>query len=650
MKAIKNKLVVMRDGIRIAVDIYLPDSQLPHGAVLYLGPYRKDDYILNGSMAQLPQMLTDRGLALVIADARGTNDSEGTAPVIFSEDEQQDGYELVEWIAAQPWCNGNVGMTGVSYGFWTSVMTAALRPPHLRTIVPIHGSVSWFYCVHQGGMPMSFGYHANYLALMLSLQGSPPGFMDERFDQLWADRIRETEPWSMDWFDRMADDASYESSSLAPRYDRVQVPVFAIGAWWDRYPGDALKLAEELSGPVKVLIGPWQHMRPDHAVPGPRVSYEVVIRWFEHWLNGVQNGVMDEPRFTYYMQDYAAPTSYRSHMPGKWRQSTRWPIPDAKVVRLHLASGNALQGTPASPGSCQYDYDPMAGAHGGLSGGIYGGIAMPEDQRAEIEHSAVFYGATLTQSIEIVGCPLVRMRFSSTASRMGVVVRLCDAAPDGTISLVTRGYLNLAHRDGLAHPTPPQPDAPYELSVFMKASAYRFAPGHRICLMVTSAEFPSLFPTPDCGVNTIFFGEERAYLELPTVEATADQVNLPSCDASDADHPPPERTYRVDSSADGRVEAKLEVRDVTRGLNGDIEHTQVTWTTLDRHQPAEVRLCSESMYRHRLDSGEIIESVGRVEYVGSKDDIHGKAELTVTSNGVTKATRSWSRVCKRKFV
>lgn len=642
----------MRDGVRIAVDIYLPSDGARCGAVLYLGPYRKDDYILSGSMANLPVRLTERALALVIADARGTNDSEGVAREMFSEDEQRDCFELVEWIAAQPWCNGNVGMTGVSYGFWTSVLTAALRPPHLRTIVPIHGSVSWFYCVHEGGLPMSFGYHANYAALMLSMMGSPPGFRDARWEQIWNDHIRSAEVWGLDWFGRMKDDASYLSSSLAPRYDQVQIPVFAIGGWWDRYPGDALKLAEELSGPVKVMIGPWQHMRPDSGIPGPRVDYEVVIRWFEHWLNGAQNGVMDEPRLQYYLQHVHQPHSYCPEIPGEWRHAPRWPIPESTVIRWHLSDAGALAMTPTlQPGSQSYDYDPTAGFCGGLAGGIYGGIAMPLDQRPEAAYSAVFTSPVLDQSVDVVGVTILRMSFCSTASRMGVVARLCDVSPDGTIALVTRGYLNLAHRDGLARPSSPQPGALYDIRVSLKATAHRFAPGHRICLMVASAEFPSLFPTPDRGRNTIRFGGDfNSYLELPIAASSEAAASPPPADVPAPLEPPVDRTFHVERRENGTVHALLDVHDFNRGQACDIEHTQVTATTVDPLHPADTHLHSESVYRYRYDSGEMIESAGRVECRGSTDEIRVTASLTVTHNGAEKAVRHWEATYKRQFI
>jgi uncharacterized protein len=188
MRILQHVMVEMSDGIHIAIDVYLPDEERRYPAVLYFGPYRKDDFNTQcGSGKGLARQFVDRGIPIIFADVRGTNGSEGITRLMWDSREQRDGYELVEWIARQPWCNGNVGMTGTSYGFFTSLLTAALRPPHLKTVVPLYGSTSSFYAFCEGGLPMSFGYHADYLGIMLALQGAPPGYRDEdgRWRQLW---------------------------------------------------------------------------------------------------------------------------------------------------------------------------------------------------------------------------------------------------------------------------------------------------------------------------------------------------------------------------------------------------------------------------------------------------------------------------------
>ena len=496
----------MSDGCHIAVDVYLPEGDVRYPAVFYFGPYRKDDfYPFGGAGKGLPQQYVDRGIAFVLGDVRGTNDSEGDTRLMWDIREQRDGYEAVEWIARQPWCNGNVGMTGTSYGFWTSLLTAAQNPPHLRTVVPLYGTVSSYYCFNEGGLPMTFGYHADYLATMLAFQAAPPGYRDPegRWRDVWKDRLANYRPWGLEWFDHLDDDEVYwQISSVRSFYDRIRVPVFAIGGWWDRYPDGPLKLYENLKGVTKVLIGPWQHVRLDMGIPGPRADYDIVFRWFEYWLKGEQNGIMQEPRVTLYTQHYAPPTEYRQLIPGAWRQQGAWPIPGSETMRLYVNSSATLDRDPASQsGSSSYEYDPTAGVCTRLDGGIYGGIAMPIDLRPDEPKSLDYSTAPLEKAFEIAGNPVAKLHFASSACVMGLFVMLCDVAPDGTVALVTRGQLNMAHRDGLDQPKELTPGTIYPVEMVMKATSYLFEPGHRIRLMVTSAAFPSVFPTREPGIT-----------------------------------------------------------------------------------------------------------------------------------------------------
>lgn len=655
MKTLKNILVKMRDGVQIALDIYLPSPNGRYGAVLYFGPYRKDDYILlSGSVAGLPEQYTSRGLAFVAADVRGTNDSEGIAVAEFHPDEQLDGAEVVEWIARQPWCNGKVGMTGLSYGFVTSVQAAAQNPPALKAIAPIHGSASWSYMFQESGMPMSFGYHGNYLALMLSYLGAPPGVRDERSEKVWEARLRGFVPWGLDWFGKHTDDETCFGSSLAPTYDKVKIPVFAIGGWWDRYPSEPFKISDDVEAPVKVLIGPWQHARPDIAVPGPRISYDIVLRWFEYWLNDVENGIMDEPPFTYYEQQHIQPTPYVPLVPGQWKHADRWSEQSATKTRFYLSPERSLSENEAEVhGTDRYEYDPMAGFSSGLTGGIYGGgIGMPTDQKAELANSILFSSGCLDADFNALGLAKLVIHFSSTARRMGIVAKLCDIAPDGSISLVTRGYLNISHRNGLDQPKSAVPGDIYRIEVEMRATSYVFSKGHKIGLLINSAEFPSVFPTPDLGTNTIHYGVgQQSYLELPSLpdQKHRDGPMLRESSVPIPETAPASPAYRIEKLNDHVWRGIYEATGETRCEGYTIEHKQVTAMQVDRLNPANAHLTSESVYLFRYENGETVESGGRIVCQGRADTIDVETILHVAQNDQVKVERAWERSYKRHY-
>ncbi|MFN0172851.1 MAG: CocE/NonD family hydrolase [Bryobacteraceae bacterium] len=649
MRILRNLWVPMDDGVHLAADVYLPKQAERFPAVLYSGPYRKDDRILRaGSASGLPELFTGRGYAFVCADVRGTNDSEGIAEVMFSPREQRDGYELVEWIAAQDWCDGNVGMTGISYGYFTSVLTAALQPPHLKTIVPMHASVSWYYCVHEGGLPLMFGYHANYVTLMLAFLGAPPGYRDPhgRWREAWLHRLKNGPAWGLDWLDHPLEGDYWQAVSPERDYSRIRIPVFAVHGWWDRYPSDAFRLAENIAGPVKLLIGPWQHARPDSGIPGPRIDYEIFLRWFDYWLKGVANGILDEPRFTYYRQRYQEPMDYPVEMNGEWRQEPGWPARRADTRRLYLHGGGKLdESEPVERSDQAYEYDPTAGLCSRLSGGIYGGVGMPLDQRPDERKSVIYSTAPLDDPLEITGIPRAHIQFSSTAHVMGLIVKLCDVAPDGAVALVTRGYLNATHRDGHTRAEPLEPGRVYSLDVEMKATSYLFERGHRLRLAITSAEFPTLLPTPERGTNHVISGAgETSWVDLPVLPPASAQQSPVSLKIL----PPPSpqlaanKSLRVFEDESGQGVAELSTTDSFRGLDARIEVRHNTTARVHRERPEGAVYESDCTLSLHYDDGGVIESRGEVRYQGGAGSLLVDANISVTVNGGVTFRRSWT--------
>jgi predicted acyl esterase len=657
VRILRNLLVSMSDGIRIALDVYLPDSEQRYPAVFYFMPYRKDDFYPHiGNGAALPPQYVERGFAFVLGDVRGTNDSEGIVPEMWNAQERQDGAEVVEWIAAQAWCDGNVGITGTSYGFWTSLLTAACRPPHLKAVVPLYGSVSSYYAFCEGGIPMAFGYHADYLAIMIAMAGSPPGYRDPegRWEGLWRSRIEHYTPWGLEWLTHQADDEFWDKSSIRNFYDRIETPVFLIGGWGDRYPGDVIELFPHLKGPKKALIGPWHHVRLDMGVPGPRVDYDIVFRWFDYWLKGERNGILDEPDFTVYTQEYAHPAEYLAEIPGYWREENAWPFPGATQRRLYLNDGGALsQNPPNKKGSGEYRYDPTAGICSRLTGGIYGGIGLPVDQRPDESKSLIFTTDPLAQRVEITGLPRVRLHFSSTARVMDVIAKICDVAPDGTVSLVTRGQLNVAHREGLDKPAYLTPGTVYGINVEIKGASYAFEPGHRIRLAITSGEFQTILSTPENGNNSVYYGDEHSsFLELPVVPHAEQRhpLSLKFLPPPPQEAPKGASFHITQEPETGWWQAIREAQKEYPGLNGPVTYWQKTTSRVHPDRPSDAAIESESTFDFRHESGEEIRSHGSVRYQCDGEQIHLHAKLRVTRNGVEEFSRDWTRSYPRGFV
>lgn len=254
----RNVLVPLDDGVELAVDVYLPDAPGRYPALLSFYPYRKDDFI-GGVFEYERSYFAQRGYASVYVDFRGTGSSAGECPVTFDTTrEGQDGAQVVEWAAAQKWCDGSVGVWGKSYGGIMSLAVAAQRPPHLKAIVPMFGTSDIYDLVAPGGAPNCLG-RVGWLSLMLALDLAAPGFQDEdgRWVRVWRERLERLERgdlWHLDWQRHGEYDEYWQTKAI--QTENIQVPAFIIGGWRDIFPQAMADVYRRVAGPKKLLMGP----------------------------------------------------------------------------------------------------------------------------------------------------------------------------------------------------------------------------------------------------------------------------------------------------------------------------------------------------------------------------------------------------------
>ena len=232
---------------------------------------------------------------------RGTGSSSGYSTDIYSPEERQDGYDMVAWIADQPWCTGDVGMIGKSYGAVVQWQVAVQRPPALKAIVVRSANDDVYTGFTNPGGCIRPWMFENYAPLMNALNFAPPdpALVGDRFAAIWAERLERSEPWSLGYIRNTLHGPYWRDQSLAPGYDRVQCAVLLIEGWADWYATEELRAFQRLNAPKKVLIGPWGHYYAEEkeAFPGPRIdARREYLRWFDHWLKGIDNGVMRSRR------------------------------------------------------------------------------------------------------------------------------------------------------------------------------------------------------------------------------------------------------------------------------------------------------------------------------------------------------------------
>jgi putative CocE/NonD family hydrolase len=526
VRLLKNVLIPTRDGTRLAADLYVPDGWTAEGGepvpvVMEYIPYRKDD-VPPGE--RFYEVLPEYGYVVARVDVRGTGGSEGIVTDEYSIEEQLDGYDAVEWLADQPWCDGHVNMMGISYGGFTSLQVASHAPPHLTSIVPMYFTDDRYTddCHFRGGLLRKYYDVAHYGNLMVTYNAMPPhpDWSGGDFAAIWEQHVERNEPYLLKWFAHQVDEEYWRNGSVRDVADRIRCPVFMIGGWRDGYPNPPLRLFEALDVPRKALIGPWNHAVPDVAVPGPRIDHlREVARWLDHWCKDRDTGIMDEPPVVVFMQHAEPPVVDRLDAAGAWRAETEWPAPGAQEHTLYLGADGSLADAPGADGTDEYAYDPSVGVTGGLwSGGIPFGL--PGDQRRDEALSLVYTTPPLEQDVHVLGRAQAVLHVATTATVMGFAVSVSDVAPDGISHLVAKGMLNGTRRASLREPAPMVPGEATELAIEVDAAAWVFPKGHRIRVAVASADWPNVWPTPEPGTNAVHRGAARpSRLMLPVVPA-----------------------------------------------------------------------------------------------------------------------------------
>jgi len=503
--------ITMPDGVRLAATLYMPANlrrgeRLP--ALLEYLPYRKDDDMATGDYAH-HVYFARHGYVGVRVDIRGFGNSGGTpTDREYSAQEQADGDQIIAWLARQPWCNGNVGMLGISWGAFNSIQMAMRHPPALKAILAVEGTERLFTeDVHY----MDGILHIDEFEVAQDLLQGISGAPDFPLDEDTLARRMDSQPWSLDYFRHQRDGAFWHAPvrELAD----IRIPCFLVAGLQDGYRNSVLRMLEQVRAPVHALIGPWNHDFPNTSIYGPRIEWrDQAVRWFDHWLKGADNGVDRDPRVVYYQQHSHPPGAQPQDVPGEWRADT-WPPKDLRHVTWYLGAHRTLSTTMTGAATDTLRYVPSGGAQAGFWWGELLG-----DQRPADAYSLVYESAVLEEPVAMLGQPRARLVVSASAPLANWFVRLQDVAPDGAVTAITGAGQSGAQRDSLEHPEPMVPDREYVLQFDLYLGSWTWEPGHRIRVSVSNAQWPMLWPTPYPMTTTLRLGGETgSSLALPIV-------------------------------------------------------------------------------------------------------------------------------------
>jgi putative CocE/NonD family hydrolase len=521
--------ISLSDGCRLGARLWLPEDalQTPVPAILEYIPYRKRDGT-RGRDNPMQGYYAQHGYAAIRVDMRGSAESDGHLADEYLKLEQDDALEVIAWIAAQPWCNGDVGMQGKSWSGFNALQVAARRPPALKAIITTFSTDNRYTDdIHfMGGCVLNDNLW--WGGIMLAYQARPldPEIVGEDWRARWLERLDTLPFFPALWLEHQRYDDYWRHGSVCTDFDAIVCPVLAIGGWVDSYTNAVPRLLEGLKVPRRGIIGPWGHIYPHDGVPGPAIGYlQEAVRWWDHWLKGRDTGVMNEPLLRAYLQDPVPPDGTRTYTPGRWVGLDAYPSADIVPTSLRLQPGGGL----ADAAATQQDLSIRSPQSHGRAGGEWMGTGCPgehpTDQRLDDGGALVFETDVLEHDIAVLGAPRLTLDIAADAPVAHLVARLSDVLPDGRVARVSYQVLNLTHRDGHDAPTPLEPGRFYSVAVDLNLCGHRFMAGHRIRLSIASAYWPLIWPAPSAATLTVRTGE--SVLSLPTLTSPGIEITFP---------------------------------------------------------------------------------------------------------------------------
>jgi predicted acyl esterase len=509
-----NVCVSMRDGVKIAVDIYRPEADGRYPAIFSMSPYIKElqqwpPELCHSIEAGGTGFLVPRGYVHVIANQRGTGMSQGQFNYLGIE-EQRDGYDLIEWIAGQPWCTGNVGMLGESQYGRIQYLVAAQQPPHLKCIVPYDSGTDRYRDSYRGGV-LGAAFYTMWA-------------FDTMQQCLWPGPVEGKLPPAnllYDWATHPEDGPYWWERSPAEHVDKIKVPMLAFAiANGPTHSESQLRLFREWRVPKRLIVLP---PKRDHVFfLGNKVLNELILRWFDHWLKGIDTGIMNEP-----------PIAICDGVTRQWRYEREYPLARTRWTPFYLRAN------PVSP---------AGRAPWGLISPDRPGIEPPDSYRTPDCIETAFAGKPvlgyrsepLEKDLRVWGPVSMTLHGSSTTADTIWFARVGEIDSKGNLNLLTYGVLRASSREldrskskpgqpmhRYRDPVRPEPGKPYEYELLMIPIFHGFRAGNRIWIQIASHDLShimylhttytaDMLPVP--AVNTVYHDEARpSHLLLPVI-------------------------------------------------------------------------------------------------------------------------------------
>ncbi|WP_262927197.1 CocE/NonD family hydrolase [Phytohalomonas tamaricis] len=665
VRHIEHTLITLADGTRLAARIWLPEDaeQHPVPAILEYLPYRKRDGTAVRDELTHPY-LAGHGYACIRVDMRGNGESDSLMEDEYAPQEQADALEVIDWIAAQPWCTGKLGMMGISWGGFNSLQVAALRPEPLKAIITLCSTDDRYADdIHYKGGNMLLENLA-WAATMLSFSSAvpDPALVGEEWHAMWKTRLDNMPLLAETWLSHQRRDDYWRHGSICENYADIEAAVYCISGWGDAYINTIPRMMERLTCPKKALLGPWIHKYPHFAIPDPAIGFlQEALRWWDYWLKDIDTGIMAEPECTFYLQDGLPPAPKYDVRPGQWVQTAGWPAPEDSIEVRHLNLSDRGLTAETSLTAPQPITSPLtAGALQGEYIGLWYGADFPPDQRRDDGLALTFDSLPFEDGLDILGQPMLVAQLASAADCGQLNVRLCDVSPSGESALITYGTLNLLLRDDPARVSPVTPGAPLDITLKLDLIGYRLPKGHRLRVALSSANFPLVWSPKKRADLTLLAGAPR--LELPVSHAT--YVDMPfeppeaatPCRLETLRPAAPKRTISEDV-ASGEVRVIVEddmgaMRFLDHGLWVD-QRAREVYTS---HPSDATRTCADITWHYKAgrDVGDgaafAVEVESRYRLSCDEENFYLEAEQIAREREAIVSTKTWWKRIARDAV
>jgi len=517
--------IPLQDGTLLAARLWRPAEMPRVPLVMEWIPYRQSDNTAVGD-SMVHGYFAAQGIAALRVDLRGSGNSTGLLRDEYLAQEQDDALEVIDWVTRQPWSNGRVGIIGISWGGFAALQVAARRPPALKAIITCCSTDDRYRDdVHyMGGALLTDGLQ--WGSGLFTQLGRPldPHYLGEAWRQHWLSRLEGMEPPLHHWLAHPQRDDYWRHGSVCEDYAAIQCAVYAVGGWTDGYPDAILRMMEHLSAPRKALIGPWTHIYPHWGTPGPAIDFLAeCVCWWRHWLLDEENGVMAEPALHLWQGEKLRPDAAHFAIDGHWICAPGWP-PTPQERCFWLAPGQLRDQACASQPELIID----SPTHCGLMAGEWcprdGGGSAPEfqhDQRLDDALSCCFDTLPLTDELLVLGKVILTLEVAFETPSALLVLRLNEVAADGLSGRVTFGV----HR--LVRPKEAAPGTAFRVELALKGVSYRFSPGKRLRLAISTTYWPMVWAEPEQGAVRILPSSACLHVPLRPAEVTDKPDSFP---------------------------------------------------------------------------------------------------------------------------